>query len=180
MGKNPGDGHIGIRETALFIWMAILIIGLFEGSGMPLNENAIEAQIMVLIPTFLLMIYGVMIIHSRSLQEIRPWLYQWEKKPGSIFFFFRTDSPGIFTVLILLVTVILILTAIHCDLLPLTGKSGEMKGLAEKGKLNLFQMMVMFSSVIIRDCLFIQVFRMNQKSKRDWLLALIYFVTFFD
>ena len=165
--------------VALFLWMAILIVGFIEGSHLPLNEKIVEFQVMLLITTFLLMLYGVMIIHARSLQEIRPWLYQWEKKPGSIFFFFRTDSPVIFTVLILLVTAILILTAIHGDLLTLTGKSRELKGLAGKGKLNLFQMMVMFSSVIIRDGLFIQVFRMNQKSKRDWPLALIYFVTFF-
>ena len=45
-------------------------------------------------------------------------------------------------------------------------------------KLDLFQMMVMFSSVVIRDCLFIQFFRMSPTVKRDWLLALIYFATF--
>jgi len=164
--------------AALFLWMAILIVGFLVGSDMPLNEETVGAQVMILITTFLIMIYGVMIIHSRSLQEIRPWLYQWEKKPGRFLFFFRTDSPVIFTVLMLLVVVILILTALHSDLLSLTSESGKLKDLAGKGELDLFRMILMFSSVVIRDCLFIQFFRMSQTVKRDWLLGLIYFVAF--
>jgi hypothetical protein len=161
--------------AGLFLWVGVVFLGLMEGSHSVADAQGLEARTMVLVAVYVLLLYGVAIIHSVSVQEIRPWLYEWEEERGRLSFYFRTDSPALFTELMLLGVAVLISVVFYVSLAPAAGL-GSPWG---KEGLTIFQSLLVACSVVIRDCLIIQWFRRRQQTQRDWLLLLLYFCCFF-
>jgi hypothetical protein len=161
----------------LLLWLVLLVEGGIYGAH---AHNLPRELALGILSSFLLfLLYGVMVIHSRPLQEIRPWLYQWKEKAGAITYYFRTDSPVIITFIILQALCLLVLAvdaSLPYDQIQKAGAG--LNYVAHQGQeVNVPLMLLAFFSVTLRDCLLIQYWRLNRE-KKDGVLMLIYLVAF--
>jgi len=163
--------------VGLLVWLVFLVEGATAGIR---GKNAVmqEGALVILTSILLFTLYVVMIVHSRPLGEIRPWLYHWKEKSGVLGYFFRTDSPVIFTFIVLQsVAIVFIAGDFMLRQLGVLAPGPAQNPLNDAREWNEALMLVSFFAVTLRDCLLIQFWRLY-KDKKDWVLALIYFVAF--
>lgn len=164
---------------AAFILLEFFIIGFCLNSSVR-DSKWYETRLYVFNFLNLFFLYFVVLNHSLSLSDLRPWLYHLRERKLSAKDLFRGDAPVIFTVAVLLLIVALgafALPALHgeSDISPI-GWTPDAEFYGSTSLVVLIQVSLILL-IVLRDAFFFQACQLYFK-KGKAVAAVIYFIVF--